>query len=185
MLHNLRVASPCTADWNQMAGDDRVRNCGQCQKSVFNLSGMTHDEAEALLIERNGELCVRYYQRADGTILLADCAVPTTHHHRWVAAGAAALLAGSIGAAAALSRLPPPERLQAVPEHPMMGALTPPPSSLPPPPPPPPPEARWSIEQGTPTMGEVRALPWPEPQPAQPPAHPANHRPATAGKRAR
>src|SRR5262249_31628868 len=35
---------------------------------------MTRDDAEALLRERlGGELCVRFYQRADGTILTQDC----------------------------------------------------------------------------------------------------------------
>src|ERR1041384_1061428 len=96
VLDNIRVASPCTADWNQMTGDDRTRHCGQCRKNVYNLSGMTRDEAEALLIERNGDLCVRYYQRHDGTILLADCTIGAkrTRRRRWIAAGAAAMLAG-------------------------------------------------------------------------------------------
>jgi hypothetical protein len=75
VLDNIRVAAPCTADWNQMTGDGRTRHCGECKKNVYNLSGMTRDEAEALLIDRNGDLCVRYFQRTDGTILLADCAV--------------------------------------------------------------------------------------------------------------
>jgi hypothetical protein len=102
VLDNIRVAAPCTADWNQMTGDDRTRYCGECKKSVYNLSGMTRDEAEALLIDRNGDLCVRYFQRHDGTILLADCAVGVKRRRRrrLVAAGAAALLAS--GAAAAV-----------------------------------------------------------------------------------
>lgn len=97
VLDNLRVAAPCTADWNQMTGDDRARHCGDCQKNVYNLSGMTRDEAEALVIEKNGDLCVRYYQRHDGTILLADCTVgiKRRRRRRLVAAGAATLLAGT------------------------------------------------------------------------------------------
>jgi hypothetical protein len=102
VLDNLRVASPCTADWNQMTGDDRARHCGDCQKSVYNLSGMTRDEAEALLIEKNGDLCVRYFQRHDGTILLADCTigVKRRQRRRLIAAGAATLLAGGAAATA-------------------------------------------------------------------------------------
>jgi hypothetical protein len=99
VLENLRVASPCTADWNKMTGDERARHCGDCQKTVYNLSGLTRDEAEALLIEKNGNLCVRYYQRKDGTILLADCevGVKRNRRRRWIAAGAATLLAGGAG----------------------------------------------------------------------------------------
>ena len=73
VLENLHVAAPCSADWNRMTGDARARFCGQCEKNVYNLSDMTRAEAEALLVEKEGKLCVRYYQRADGTILTADC----------------------------------------------------------------------------------------------------------------
>lgn len=96
VLPNIRVASPCTADWNQMTGDDRVRHCGTCNKDVFNLSAMTREDAEALVLEKAGELCARYYQRKDGTILLADCTVGVAQKRkrRVIAAGAAMLLAG-------------------------------------------------------------------------------------------
>ena len=73
MLENVRIASPCTASWDEMKGDDRVRFCGHCEKNVFNLSAMTRDEAEALIIASNARLCVRMYRRADGTVLTEDC----------------------------------------------------------------------------------------------------------------
>lgn len=96
VLPNIRVASPCTADWNAMTGDDRVRACAKCNKNVYNLSEMTRDEAEALILAREGRLCVRYFRRSDGTILLKDCSVGVTQRRkrRVIAAGAAALLAG-------------------------------------------------------------------------------------------
>lgn len=105
VLDQIRVASPCTADWNRMTGDNRTRHCGECQKNVYNLSGMTREEAEALIIERNGDLCVRYYQRHDGTILLADCTIGAQHKRRQrrIAAGAAALVAGGLAAAGAMA----------------------------------------------------------------------------------
>ena len=156
MLGQLRVATPCTADWSQMTGDDRTRHCGECQKNVYNLSGMTQDEAEALLIERNGDLCVRYYQRHDGTILLADCEVGVGRRlrRRKIAAGAAALLAGGFAAAgvaqAVRSAMELPPRLERV--HVMMGGPMPPPSPPQPPPsltqpPPGPPEPPPSLTQ--------------------------------------
>src|SRR5262245_65199390 len=67
VLDNLRIASPCPADWNAMTGDDRARHCAACKKTVYNVSGLTRDEAEALIVEHNGQLCVRYFQRHDGT----------------------------------------------------------------------------------------------------------------------
>jgi hypothetical protein len=101
MLDNLRVATPCRANWDRMLGDDRVRHCNDCNKSVFNLSAMTRDQAEALIVAKNGDLCARYYQRADGTILLSDCTVGVSQRNkrRLVAAGALALLAGTSAAA--------------------------------------------------------------------------------------
>src|SRR5262245_27675690 len=56
VLDNLRVASPCSAAWDNMTGDERVRHCGDCDKDVFNLSGMTRDEAEALILQKQGKL---------------------------------------------------------------------------------------------------------------------------------
>lgn len=73
MLDNVRVASPCNVSWDAMKGDDRVRFCGQCEKNVFNLSSMTRDEAEALIIATQGKICVRMYRRSDGTVLTQDC----------------------------------------------------------------------------------------------------------------
>lgn len=77
-LERLRIASPCKASWDEMVGDERVRFCGSCQKNVYNLSGMRREEATALIKDRTGEICVRMYRRADGTVLTADCPVGAT-----------------------------------------------------------------------------------------------------------
>ena len=74
-LDNLKIASPCSASWNEMYGNDRMRFCGDCKLNVYNLSGMTRDDAERLLVSSEGRLCVRYYRRADGTVLTKDCPV--------------------------------------------------------------------------------------------------------------
>lgn len=74
-LNNLKIASPCSADWNRMDGDERKRFCGDCKLNVYNLSGMTKYDAENLLRLSEGRLCVRYFRRADGTVLTADCPV--------------------------------------------------------------------------------------------------------------
>ena len=74
-LDNIRVASPCSADWDAMYGDDRKRFCGDCKLNVYNLSGLTRAEAESLIMNAEGRLCVRFYRRVDGTILTSDCPV--------------------------------------------------------------------------------------------------------------
>src|SRR4051812_19138744 len=74
-LDNVRVASPCPANWDEMYGDDRKRFCGQCKLNVYNLSEMSRSEAESLLMQSEGRLCVKYYRRSDGTVLTRDCPV--------------------------------------------------------------------------------------------------------------
>jgi len=74
-LNNIKVASPCSADWNEMMGNERRRFCAECKLNVYNLSGMSQREAENLLLNSEGRLCVRFYKRADGTILTKDCPV--------------------------------------------------------------------------------------------------------------
>src|SRR6185436_3746422 len=70
-----RVAAPCEAEWRFMYGDDRSRFCGQCSQNVYNLSTMTREEAEDLIRRTDGQLCVRFYRRRDGTILTKNCPV--------------------------------------------------------------------------------------------------------------
>jgi hypothetical protein len=165
VLPNIRVATPCRADWNEMTGDERVRHCAHCDKDVFNLSSMTRDEAEALVRAKAGNLCARYYQRQDGTILLADCAVGIAQKkkRRVIAAGAAMLLAGS-ATAAWLTRHREPQYTQgsigfeeSEQEHMQMRVLA---NQLEPPPPPeqapPPPHEDPEVRM---TMGAVAISP--------------------------
>lgn len=74
-LSRVKIASPCSADWESMMGDARRRFCSQCELNVYNLSEMTKREAEELLNQTEGRLCVRFYRRADGTVLTQDCPV--------------------------------------------------------------------------------------------------------------
>lgn len=74
-LDNLKIASPCSANWDEMTGDNRVRFCGECKLNVYNLSGMSKVDAENLVANTNGRLCVRMYQRADGSVITQDCPV--------------------------------------------------------------------------------------------------------------
>src|SRR5438309_12920 len=74
-LDHVRVAAPCSVGWDNMIGDERVRFCGQCNLNVYNLSGMTKRDAEHLIAQAEGRLCIRYYRRADGTILTKNCPV--------------------------------------------------------------------------------------------------------------
>ncbi|MCB9598250.1 MAG: hypothetical protein H6719_36390 [Sandaracinaceae bacterium] len=73
-LDVIDVPDPCPEPWDGMKGDDKVRFCGLCEKNVFHLSNMTRDDANELLAQATGEICVRFYRRADGTVVTTDCA---------------------------------------------------------------------------------------------------------------
>ncbi len=149
VLDNIQVAAPCPARWGDMTGDERVRACGDCKKNVYNLSEMTREEAEALLVEKEGRLCVRYFQRADGTILLRDCAVGVKRRRRRrvVAAGVAATLAGVGGslATAAFSNTFEYTRLENERTYATMGAIAPSP----------PPAPRTTVREPAFIMGDI------------------------------
>ena len=166
LLDNLKIAAPCHVAWEDMSGDERVRHCGKCDKDVFDLSALTRDDAEALLRERAGNLCVSYYQRADGTVITSDCTIGIAkrRRRRVMAAGLAAVLASAGGLALFLSRRshepPAPQcpttemRVAGGPAGMLPPPIEPPPIRMggaapvrihpPPPPPPPPPPHRLS-----------------------------------------
>jgi hypothetical protein len=107
-LEDVRIAAPCGASWDAMKGDDRVRFCGKCEKNVYNLSAMTREDAEALLADRAGNICVRLYKRADGTVITEDCPVGQKRRRR-VRLAIAAVGGGLMAASAAMmSRQEPP-----------------------------------------------------------------------------
>lgn len=94
-LENVRIASPCSANWSEMYGNEQKRFCGDCKLNVYNLSGMTKAEAESLIMNAEGRLCVRFYRRADGSVMTNDCPVGwagVKHRARVFATAAASLL---------------------------------------------------------------------------------------------
>ena len=129
---SLDIASPCPALWSEMAGDDRSRFCQSCQLTVHNLSAMTNDEAQSLLATANDEgsrVCVRFYQREDGTVLTQDCPVGvelslkqrlaqrakhTATWIRWAAGLAIGVCLGSMSIASAMAESKSPPLMGAV-----------------------------------------------------------------------
>ena len=85
-----------------MDGDERVRFCRECNRNVYNLSAMTEREAQRVVAEREGRLCVRFYQRRDGTVLTSDC--PVGAKRSFLVSGARAALAVA-GVAAGITAL--------------------------------------------------------------------------------
>ena len=54
------ITSPCTEDWDAMLGNDRIRFCSHCQRSVHDLSQLNRKQIRRLILKSNGRLCVRY-----------------------------------------------------------------------------------------------------------------------------
>jgi hypothetical protein len=125
------VASPCSKSWEQMKGTAQKRFCEGCQQHVYDLSAMRFDEARDVLALAIPP-CVRFFRRADGTVMTADCPVGRQRARRklqrLVSVAAAALVAAtamvrgwfSVGATeecevspliplAGLAAAPPPE----------------------------------------------------------------------------
>lgn len=97
LLERVRVAAPCPADWGEMRGDERVRFCDRCNLNVYNLSAMTRREAERLVLAREGRLCVRFYRRADQTVLTRNCPVGLRALKRRVSRLGSAVAAAAVG----------------------------------------------------------------------------------------
>lgn len=125
------IASPCSKDWAQMKGTAQKRFCDSCHKHVYDLSMMRYDEVKELL-EREVPPCVRLWQRADGTVMTADCPVGRERARRELRRLFALAAAAAVGIAAFLRGwfgAPAPE-CEVSPLSPIEGLA----SQLPPPP---------------------------------------------------
>src|SRR5690349_9327885 len=59
-IDSVRVKEPCSENWDEMTGNDKVRFCSHCSKSVNNISEMTPRKVAKLVMRSNGNLCIRY-----------------------------------------------------------------------------------------------------------------------------
>jgi hypothetical protein len=92
-LKNLRIASPCPMNWDQMTGDNRARFCSLCNLHVYNIAELTRKQAVALISETEGRFCGRIYRRSDGTVITKDCPIGLRAIRRRVARTAGAVFA--------------------------------------------------------------------------------------------
>ncbi len=98
----VRLASHCSAKWEDMVGDERVRLCGSCDKNVFHLNEMKAEEVRALIVGTEGKFCGRFFTRRDGTILTKDCPVGLRRAKQKLAFAWAAALVVLFGGAASV-----------------------------------------------------------------------------------
>ncbi len=53
-LDRVTIPQPCSADWDEMIGNDQVRFCEHCSLHVTNLSSMTRQEAMRFVAKSRG-----------------------------------------------------------------------------------------------------------------------------------
>jgi hypothetical protein len=95
----LKVSEPCSAEWDSMSGNERVRFCAHCRIHVHNLSEVTPREALDLVLRSGGRLCLRIERDPLGLPRTRALAEPLYQISR----RAARLAAGVFGAALTLS----------------------------------------------------------------------------------
>lgn len=135
-LDVIQVNERCHASWDAMGGDDRVRFCEGCRKHVHNLSALTRTEAERLVCEAAGSLCVRFARGEDGVVQTLDYQPPPRRRRGWrfwtaVGTCAAALVGAVNGYVLARGRTPPPVLLGKPAAPIMMGGACAPPAPPP------------------------------------------------------
>jgi hypothetical protein len=87
-VEKIRVGDPCSQDWHQMTGNEEVRFCTHCAKSVNNLSAMTRRDAMRLVRQSNGRICIRYIQHPETNApVFADQLIQISRRVPRVAAG--------------------------------------------------------------------------------------------------
>lgn len=89
-----------------MQGDERRRFCAQCKLHVHNLGAMSRADANAFVQAKEGRVCVRFFRRADGTVLTRDCPVGLRRKLRRAWARAAAMWLALWGSATSCTRPP-------------------------------------------------------------------------------
>jgi hypothetical protein len=103
-LNNLIIPTPCSADWNSMVGNDQVRFCEHCSLHVHNLSALTRNQAERLVAQANGKLCVRYIRDPAGRPALLPVAQKLHRIGRRVSQLAAGAFTASLSVSSALAQ---------------------------------------------------------------------------------
>ena len=112
-LDVIQVAEPCTQPWERMSGDGGVRYCEGCRKHVYDLSAMSRTEAERLVCEGAGTLCVRFARGEDGRVQTLEYRAPAPRARGWrfwtiLSTCAASLVAGANGYLLARGKPTPP-----------------------------------------------------------------------------
>jgi len=107
-LQQVRVAEPCPVPWDDMTGDDKARFCTHCNRHVHNLSAMRDDEAQRLICESAGRLCIAYVPNEHGGVTPLEYAKPKRPRFGWKLVAAIGGLGGVASALVTAAYRPKP-----------------------------------------------------------------------------
>ncbi len=71
-LNLVDVPNPCEKSWDEMIGNEQTRHCLHCDRDIHNLSEISVKEAQKLLFQSKGRVCVRLMRDADDKIQTND-----------------------------------------------------------------------------------------------------------------
>jgi len=95
-IDSIRVSDPCTEDWDEMVGNEKVRLCTHCAREVNDISKLRRKDAKLLLRRSSGRICVRYREDPQtGKKVFLDSLFQITRR--------SGIAAGALGASIALS----------------------------------------------------------------------------------
>src|SRR5690349_20507743 len=95
-IQQLRIASPCSVDWDSMIGNDRVRFCEHCRLSVHHVDSLSRKQLRRLIARSHGRVCVNYTRSNVQT----ELAFPILHK---IGRRTSALAAGAFSASLSIS----------------------------------------------------------------------------------
>jgi hypothetical protein len=119
-------------DWNAMQGNETSRYCDHCQKQVYNLSALPADEAERLVCNSAGSLCVRFARDPVTNAVLTLEYAPQKQYSRRRAFATIAALATAFGSVAAWAGIKLTTKPAPAPPMMVLGGISAPPSPAPP-----------------------------------------------------
>jgi hypothetical protein len=70
-----KMALPCTWTWDESYSTERYRYCGQCQRPVYNFTGLEIADAEEIILKAENRAKFTLYKRTDGKYMTGDCPV--------------------------------------------------------------------------------------------------------------
>lgn len=95
-VDRLKIDFPCTADWNQMRGNERIRYCEECNKYVYDFARLPRRQVEEMMAASPGRICAKLTYKNNSLVFLDSKPRPRPESHR-ASPLAAAILTAMLG----------------------------------------------------------------------------------------